>query len=72
MAERNSIMISRKLKRQYANISEECKQCNGSCWRANNQVATQKKARKMFGVIPNHCINGAENAVRCPAALGLL
>lgn len=54
------------------NIANECRECKGKCWVANSQSATQKNAREMFGILPNPCINGAGNAVRCPVALGIL
>lgn len=72
MAERTVTMISKSLARQLASIPNECKKCKGKCWVPNDQTATQKKAKEMFGLIPNSCINNSDNSVCCPVALGLL
>lgn len=53
-------------------ISKECHQCKGACWVPNNQSQTQENAKKLFGTIPNKCVNSSNNIVQCPAALGLL
>lgn len=53
-------------------IDPKCHICNGSCWHGKDQKRTQSDARKKFGTIPNHCVNGENGAIKCPAALGLL
>ena len=54
-------------------IDGRCKECGGECWHPGDQKATQEAAKKKFGgQIPNHCVNSSKNAVKCPAALGLL
>lgn len=53
-------------------ISTHCTKCKGTCWDASSQKKTQENAMKMFGIIPNNCVNGEHNAVKCPFALGLL
>lgn len=53
-------------------IPNECKQCKGSCWDPKSQKKTQENARKLFGKLPNNCVNGTDSVVRCPAARGLL
>lgn len=55
-----------------SSVAKECKECNGKCWVAGDQLLTQTKARMMFGVTPNPCINGTAGAIRCPKALGIL
>ena len=53
-------------------ISSKCHKCQGKCWDKNSQKNTQQNAVKMFGSIPNDCVNNANNTPRCPYALGLL
>lgn len=60
------------MKTQLKNISNYCYKCRGTCWDSSSQKKTQENAQNMFGVIPNHCVNSANNVVKCPAALGLL
>lgn len=55
-----------------ASISPMCLVCKGKCWNPDSQKATQEAAMKMFGVIPNHCVNSEGNIVMCPAQKGLI
>lgn len=46
-----------------------CEQCKGQCWKGINKNAeTQKAAMKMFGVIPNNCVNPQIGKPLCPYA----
>lgn len=42
-----------------------CSICNGVCWNKNDNFKTQMAARKMFGIIPNKCVNSSIGPV-CP------
>lgn len=55
-----------------ASIDPKCYVCGGRCWHGKDQARTQADAQKMFGTKPNHCVNGENGTVYCPAALGLL
>ena len=46
-------------------IDQKCIKCNGACW-DENQAERQKNAIKMFGVIPNNCVDSEIDGPRCP------
>ena len=47
--------------------SSACQKCNGRCWKGpENNAETQKAAMKMFGFIPNNCVNGEGGVIHCP------
>lgn len=43
-----------------------CNQCQGQCWNPKDNSATQKAARKMFGITPNNCLPDFNGKTRCP------
>ena len=45
-----------------------CNKCKGSCWDKTNNAATQAAAKKMFGIIPNLCVNEDNGNYKCPNA----
>lgn len=47
-------------------LSSYCKKCKGSCFVPGDQHETQKKARKMFGITPNKCVNSENGTIMCP------
>ncbi len=45
-----------------------CDKCKGKCWDSSSNANTQTAALKMFGSIPNKCVNGENGVVHCPYA----
>ena len=53
-------------------VSNYCYKCNGKHWVEGDNAKTQANVKATFGIIPNDCVNGNDNAIKCPFALGLL
>lgn len=45
----------------------KCKKCNGVCF-DKNQSIRQANVRKMFGILPNACVDGELDGTKCPYA----
>lgn len=45
-----------------------CDKCKGKCWNPDDNSATQRNARKQFGVTPNNCVNAGNGKTHCPYA----
>ncbi len=45
-----------------------CERCKGTCWNEKDNSKTQNAAYKMFGIIPNNCVNGEGGVIHCPNA----
>ena len=53
----------------YFTLNPYCSACKGDCWKGNNNnSATQKAAKELFGIIPNNCVNDANGTTHCPFA----
>ena len=53
-------------------IEKECIECKGKCYVPGNQAKTQTNARKMFGKLPNPCVDSEGGIPACPAVRGLI
>lgn len=53
-------------------IQKECKKCKGQCYVVGDQAKTQANARKMFGILPNPCVDAEGGFSMCPAIRGLI
>ena len=53
-------------------IAKECFKCKGTCYVKGNQAQTFANARKMFGCLPNSCVDAEGGNPACPAVKGLI
>lgn len=52
----------------YAKENIYCSKCKARCWVPNNNKKTQQNAIKMFGIIPNNCVNEKNGRPKCSFA----
>lgn len=45
----------------------KCKKCNGVCFNTDQSIR-QANVRKMFGILPNACVDGELDGTKCPFA----
>lgn len=69
---RNNVAIQSQLqpkpKTETSTVFNFCNTCRGICWNEKDNIATQVAAYKMFGIIPNKCVNSSTGQQLCPYA----
>ena len=65
-------MAANYSKNMETTISRHCFDCKGTCYVEGNQVQTFANARKMFGCLPNSCVDAEGGIPVCPAVRGLI
>ena len=45
----------------------KCQKCKGTCFN-NDQFIRQDNVRKMFGTLPNACVDSEMDGTKCPYA----
>ena len=51
-------------------IARQCFECKGTCYVPGDQKQTFANARKMFGCLPNACVDAEGHIPVCPAVNG--